>query len=162
MFRQAEILRRLRRACRDDVPAGAAAADVIQRSEQARQIVRLGVGRRSRCDQADPRGGRGNCREQSDRLEPETRRVTDVVGEYWAIGEEDRIELVRFGALRQLLIVGDVEDTFGCRCLVAPGSLVMTVRIDEEVEGKLPSFAHVCSPCVSLAGRALRANTKRR
>jgi hypothetical protein len=46
----AEIAARLRRPCGDDVPADAAAADVIQRTELPREIVRLGVCGRGGCD----------------------------------------------------------------------------------------------------------------
>src|SRR3981081_4170599 len=54
MLGQAEILCRLRRGRGDDVPAGSAATDVVERSEQPRQIVGLGG-----------RGGRGGSRPRS-------------------------------------------------------------------------------------------------
>ncbi|MET4631773.1 hypothetical protein ABIB83_008838 [Bradyrhizobium sp. I1.8.5] len=143
MLGQAKVLRGLRRARCHDGPAGPAATDVIQRGEQPRQIVRLSIGRRCSRDQADPLGGGGDRGEQGDRLEPEPLRIADIVRQRRAVGEEDRVELVRFIALRQLLIIGDVENAIGCRTPVAPGSLVMTVWIDKEVEGKLPPFDHL-------------------
>jgi hypothetical protein len=69
-------------------------------------------------------------------------RIADVVGERRPVGEEDRVELVRFRALGQLLIVGNVEDALRRRVLLAPRRLVVAARIDEEVEGKLPSIGH--------------------
>jgi len=112
---------------------------VIQRCEQPREIVGLGVGRRRGRDQPDAPGGRRDGGEQGDRLEPEALGIADIVRQRRTVGEEDRFELVRLGALRELLIVGDVEDAIRRRGLVTPGRLVMTVRIDEEIEGKLPS-----------------------
>ena len=41
--------------------------------------------------------------------------VADVVGERRSVGEEDRIELMRLGALSQFLIIGDVENAVRCR-----------------------------------------------
>jgi hypothetical protein len=141
MLRQAEILRRLRRACRHDVPAGAAAAEMVERGEQAGEVIRFAVGRRRGCDQADPLGGDRDCGEPGDRLEAEALRVADIVGQGRSVGKEDRVELVRFGLLRQLLIKGDVEDAVRGGALVAPRRLVMAARIDEEIERK-PSIAH--------------------
>jgi D-methionine transport system substrate-binding protein len=37
-------------------------------------------------------------------------RIADIVGKRGTVGEEDRIEFVRLGALRQLPVVGDIED----------------------------------------------------
>jgi hypothetical protein len=65
-------------------------------------------------------------------------RIADVVGERRSVGEEDRVELVRFRAFGQLLIVGNVEDALRRGLLVAPRRFVVTAGIDEEVEGKLP------------------------
>ncbi len=67
--------------------------------------------------------------------------MPDILGQCRAVGEEHRVELVRLGALRELLIIGDVEQAAWGRGLVPPGRLVVAVRIDEEVERKL-SFAH--------------------
>src|ERR1700738_3980827 len=43
VFGEAEILRRLRYAGRDNVPASASAADVIERGEKARGVVGAGM-----------------------------------------------------------------------------------------------------------------------
>jgi hypothetical protein len=69
-------------------------------------------------------------------------RIADVVGERRSVGEEDRVELVGFRALGQLLIVGNVEDALGRGILVAPRGFVVAARIDEKVEGKQSSIAH--------------------
>src|SRR5205807_1332667 len=60
----AEVPGRLVTRGRDDVPAGPAMADVVDRGERARQVVRLLVARRSRCDQADPASPDGDRAEQ--------------------------------------------------------------------------------------------------
>ncbi|MFK4633216.1 hypothetical protein ABIF02_005743 [Bradyrhizobium elkanii] len=119
MLGQAKVLRRLRRAGRDDVPARPAAAEVIERCEQAGQVVGLGIGRRRGRDQADPFRGDGDCGQPGDRLEPEALCVANIVGERGAVGEKDRVELLGLGALRQLLIVGNVKDAICRRAVVA-------------------------------------------
>ncbi|MET4388251.1 hypothetical protein ABIB73_004013 [Bradyrhizobium sp. F1.4.3] len=134
MLGQAKVLRGLRRARCHDVPAGPAATDVIQRGEEPRQVVGLSISRRCGRDQADPTGSGRDRGEQGDRLKSKPLRIADIVRQRRAVGEEDRVELVRFSALRQLLVTGDVEDAIGCRTPVAPGRLVMAVWIDEEVE----------------------------
>jgi hypothetical protein len=67
----------------------------------------------------------------------------DVVGERRSVGEEDRIELVRFRALGQFLVIANVEHAVRRRPLIPPRRFVMAARIDEEVKVKLPAIAHV-------------------
>src|SRR4051812_28828720 len=138
MLGQPEVLGCLRRARRDDVPASATAADVIERGKQPCEVVRLCVGCRGGRDQSDACGGGRDRGEERDRLEPEALGGADIVRQRRAVGEEYRVELVGFGALRQLLIVGDIENSVRRRSLVTPGRLVMAIRIDEEVQRKLP------------------------
>ena len=69
-------------------------------------------------------------------------RVADVVGKRGPVGEEDGVEFVGLGTLGELLIEGDVENTIRGRVLVAPRRLVMSARVDEEVESKLSSVTH--------------------
>jgi hypothetical protein len=66
---EAEVLRRITPGAGDDVPAGAAAADVIERREAAREVVRLVVGGRRRRDQADALGDGGERGQQDGRVE---------------------------------------------------------------------------------------------
>ena len=125
---------------------------MIERGKQPRQIVGLGIGGRRGRDQADAFGGGGDRGKPGDRLEPKALRVADIVGKRRPVGEEDGVEFVRLGPLGELLIEGDVEDTIRSGALVAPRRFVMAARIDEEVEGKLSSVAHVHGSC-GCAGR---------
>ncbi len=72
----AEIAAGLRRPGGDDVPADAAAADVVERAELPREIVGLGVGGRGGRDQPDAARRHGQRRQRRDRLEPVERRLS--------------------------------------------------------------------------------------
>jgi len=56
-----EIEGRIRIRCRDHVPSGAAATDVIEGRETAGDMKRLFIGSRARRDQAQAFGDRGEC-----------------------------------------------------------------------------------------------------
>ena len=93
-----EVLRgRLGRG-RDDVPAGPAAADVIERGEPAGEVVRVVVGGGRGGDQPDPAGHPGQRGEQDGRLERAARTVFRVAPQRRAVGQEDRVEGAAFGA----------------------------------------------------------------
>ncbi len=64
MIFTAEILRFHWIARCHDIPAGAAAANVIERREFARHMIRLVIRRRSRGDEADMFGENGERRKQ--------------------------------------------------------------------------------------------------
>ena len=74
----AEIARRGGEPRGDDVPGGAAVADVVDRGELPREVERLGVGRRGRRDQPDPAGRHRHRRQHGDRLEPGARRLRHI------------------------------------------------------------------------------------
>ena len=138
---------------------------MIERGEQSRQIVGFGVGRRRRRDQSNAAGDGRNRRKPGDRLKSKSLRIADVIRQRGSVGEEDRVELAGFGALRQFLIVGDVKDAIRRGVLVAPRSFVVAAGIDEEIEGKLPLVAHIRGSRVVIGTTfegALRANAKRR
>src|SRR5690606_20292524 len=59
----------------DDVPADPTVADVIERGELAREIVRLGIGRRGGGDEAEPLRDAGEGRKRRQRLKPAARVV---------------------------------------------------------------------------------------
>ena len=65
----AEVVRLGVLARGDQVPAGAAVADVVERGELARDVIGLVVGRRRGRDQADALGHHRQRRQQRDRLE---------------------------------------------------------------------------------------------
>src|SRR5690606_16872952 len=79
-----------------DVPAGSAAADVVERGESAGQVVWLVVRRRRGRDQANVAGRAGNRGEQDRRLEGAARSPADRIQQDRAVGEEDRVELAPF------------------------------------------------------------------
>ncbi len=146
MLRQAEVLRGLRRAGGDDVPAGPPAADMIQRGEQPRQIIRFQIGRGRRRDQPDAAGDGGDRRQPCDRLDARARRITDIVRQCRPVGKKHRIEFRELGALRQVLIIADVEHTLRRGPFVSPSRFVMTARINEQVQCKLATIGHDVGP----------------
>jgi hypothetical protein len=85
----AEIVRRRCKPRRDDVPAHAPVADVIERGELPRQVERLGVGGRGGGNHPEPLRRRRDRCQNCDRLEPGARRLRYVLAERQLIGEED-------------------------------------------------------------------------
>jgi hypothetical protein len=69
MLLEPEIKRRIRIRGRDDVPAGAAIAQVIERGETPRDVIRRVKGGRAGGDKADALGRLRQSREQRERLE---------------------------------------------------------------------------------------------
>ena len=116
----AEIAARLRRPCGDDVPADAAAADVIQRTELPREVVGLGVRGRGGRDQSDAARLHGESGERRDRLEPVERRPLNVVPQSQNVREEDRVEQAGLGLLRHLHRVADIGERQLRRLRVPP------------------------------------------
>jgi len=155
---QSKVLRGLWGAGRHDIPAGAALAQVVERGEHAREIVGLGIGGRCRRDQANALRHCGDRRQPGDRLEAKALGVADIVGKSRAVGKEDGVELARLSALRQLLIIADVENALRRRSLVAPRGFVMATGIDEEIENKLPLIAHVETPRMRPAQNLCRCS----
>ncbi len=95
--------------CRDEIPAGAALADVIERGEFAGEGVGLLVGRRRGRDETDMLGLHRNRRQHRDRLEHRRPVGRAAGGEELrlvqlpnadAVGEEDQIEFAALGDLR--------------------------------------------------------------
>ena len=128
----------------DDVPAGPAAADVVERGEPAGQVERLVVGRGRRGDQSDVLGHRGDRRQQGRsarglgrssgrRCRPERR----------AVGEEDASRACR--ARRSGRAPGSARRPRAAtgRSRVPPGGLVVADAHQEGVEVQLPG--HGCS-----------------
>ena len=63
LTRITEIARDIRHPGGDDIPAGAAIADVIDRAELPREVEGLGICARPRRDQPDPLGCDGERRQ---------------------------------------------------------------------------------------------------
>ena len=77
----------------DDVPAGPPAADVVDRREPARQVVRFVVRRRHRRDQPDPAGVLRQRGQQGQWLELAGWTKLTAAGERRTVGKEQRVEL---------------------------------------------------------------------
>ncbi len=149
----AVILRRGREPRGDDVPGRATVADVVDRGELPREVERFGVGGRRRGDQPDPAGGPGQRRQHGDRLQPGARRLRDIAAQRQLIGEKDRIEQRRLGALRQILVVADVGQRQRRGMRMPPRRLVMAAAVDEQVEVQLPFHRTGPLRCVCLPVR---------
>ncbi len=160
MLLQPEVLGCARIAGGDDVPAGPAAAEVVEGREQAGDVVGLRIGGGGRADEADPVRRRRDRRKPGERLQPKAAGVADVVGQRRAVGEEDSVELRGLRPPRELLVVADVEDPFGRGVLVPPTGHVMAGGIDEQVQVDLsPGRGHGWAPGDHLSGKPRRSRT---
>jgi hypothetical protein len=97
---EAEVQRRVGIGGGDDVPAGAAAADMVQRGEAAGDVVGLVVGGRGGRHQADMLGHRRQRRQQGEGLERGHRvaalqRRHRHVQHRQVVGHEEGVELAR-------------------------------------------------------------------
>ena len=121
-----------------DVPGRAAVADVINGRELAREVVRLGVGRRRGGDQPNPAGCRGERRQHGNRFEPGARCLGHIAAESQLVGEKDGIEQSGLGSLRQIHIIPDIGQRQRRRRRMAPRCLVMAPTVNEQVQMQLP------------------------
>nr|BFE73395.1 hypothetical protein GCM10020092_066960 [Actinoplanes digitatis] len=142
----------------DDVPAGPATADDVERGEPPRQVVGLVVGGRRGGDQADPLGRPGERGEQHGRLEHPGRAAPDLVPEHRPVGEEERVELAPLGDAGQVLVVLDVDLGVRVALRQPPRGLVVPDTHQERVQVKLSrSAAHATAsagaPAVPFGGR---------
>jgi hypothetical protein len=122
----------------DDVPAGPATADVVQRGEPAGQVVGLVVGGRRGGDEPDPAGHPGQRGEQHGRLERAARTVPGVPPQRGPVGQEDRVEGTALGDLGQVRPVPDVEAGERVAAGKPPRRLVVPAAHQERVEVELP------------------------
>ena len=107
----------------DDVPGGAAAADVVERGELAGDVVGLGEAGGDGAAEADARGGAGEGGEEGDGLEDvhEQREAgpgMEVVGAGGGgVGDEEEVEQAAFGGAGGFGVGGEVggwgEGRFG-------------------------------------------------
>ena len=130
-----EVGRGQRRNRGDDVPAGPARAEMIQRREPAGQLPRLAVGGRAGPDQPDAAGDGGQRGQHRDRVELRLRQVGGpVFGDGDVVGQEDRIHQAAFGDPGDVGVVGQPENAAYVVRDHAPGRLVVAVRPDERAE----------------------------
>ena len=127
MLVEPEIQRRVRIGGRDDIPPGAAAADVIERGETAGDMIGLVEGGRAGGDQPDMFGGAGQRRQQRERLERRDgvaalERVDRHVQHGQMVSHEEGVELPGFEFLDQPLDVGEIEIGIRPCAGIAPGA----------------------------------------
>ena len=93
---------------RHDVPAGAAAADMVERGEFAGDVIGLVVARRRGGAEADMLGDDGERRQQGQRIEighvlrPAGERGEPAVAHRNRVGDEHQVELTALGGLGDL------------------------------------------------------------
>jgi len=124
----------------DEIPAGAALADLVERGEEARDGERLVIGRRHGGDEADALRHRGERAEQGQRLEPGGRALANpgfhVVGAEGGVGvrREQEVELAALGGAGDLDVMREIELGMGVGVGIAPGGDVMADALEEQAE----------------------------
>ena len=147
----------------DQVPAGAAVADLVERREEARHRERLVIGRRHGGDEADALGDHRERAEQGERLEPRARAGSapdvDVVGAEGrvGVGGEQEIELAALGGAGDLRILLDAQPRPGIDVGVAPGGDVMSAALEEQAELHLSRWSTGRGVVHRAASRGLQA-----
>ncbi|GAA3310975.1 hypothetical protein GCM10020295_79470 [Streptomyces cinereospinus] len=121
----------------DDVPAGPAAADVVQGGELAGGVEGLVEGGGDGGDQAHVLGDRRQGRQQGERFEAAERVVADLAPQGQSVGEEDGVEQAALGGACEVLEVAQVGDTFGLGARMPPGGVVVAGVHQESVEMQL-------------------------
>src|SRR5262249_2709646 len=144
----AEVVGLAQHAGGDEVPAGAAAADMIDGGELARHMEGLVVARGGGRHEPDAACQRGERREQRERLEvrdvlrraPE--RLHVGLANAGIVGEEHHVELGALGGWRDLGVVLEIDPGIGLRPRVPPGCNMMPGWIEERAEPHLTFSAH--------------------
>lgn len=129
--------------CGDDVPAGAAAAEMVERGEAAGDVIGLIKRGRAGRDQADPLGDGGERRQQGERLErghgvAALERIDRHVQHGEVIGHEEGVELAGLELLDQRLDVAEVEIGVRPGPGIAPGAGMDADRAHERAKLELP------------------------
>ena len=143
---QPEIQRRVRVGGGDDVPAGTAAADMIERSKAAGDVIGLIEGGRAGGDQSDVFGCARQRRQQRERLErghgmAALERIDRHVQHGQMIGHEEGVEFSGFELLNQPLDMRKVEIGVRPRAGIAPRPGMNRDRPHERAEPQL-TFCH--------------------
>ena len=144
---EAEIERRVGIGGGDDVPAGTAAGNPIERGKAPGDVIRRIEGGRAGGDEADPLGGLRQRRQQGERLErgrgvAALERIHRHVEHGHMVGHEERVELRPLQRLDRLLDVGEVEIHVGPGAGIAPGAGVDRSRPHERAETQLTCRDH--------------------
>jgi hypothetical protein len=137
---EAEIRGLVLRLRGHEVPAGAAAADMVDRQKLARDVIRVVVRRGAGRDEAEMRRLHRQRRQHAHRFEahgPEERAAAISRGERTAarhgrrILKKDRIEPAALGRARDLGVFGIAHVGFGRGLRQSPAAIVRTGRKDE-------------------------------
>ena len=156
MLVEAEILRLVLDLRRHQVPAGAAAADMVDRGEAAGDVVGLVVGRGRRRDEADPAGHHGECGKRCRRLELDGARELGArafaprqgaaAGHAHRVLEEDRVELGCFRHLGDVGVFLEIHVGRRHRIGMTPARQMVAGHAEEAAEAELLATAHDCHP----------------
>ena len=145
---EAEILRLVLDLRGDQVPAGAAVADMVDRHEAAGDVVGLVVGRGRRRHEADALGHHGERRQRRRRLElhgarelgarPLAARQLPAARHADRVLEEDAVELRRFGHLGDVGVALEVHVIGRLGVGMAPAGEMVARHAEEAAEAKHP------------------------
>ena len=143
-----EIERRVRVRGGDDVPAGAAAAQVIERGEAARDVIGRVERGRAGGDEADMLGDLRERREQRERLERRHRvaaleRIERHVEHGHVVGHEEGVELRPLERLDAALHMREVEIHVRPGARIAPSAGVNARRPHECAKVQLTCRTHI-------------------
>ncbi len=130
-----------------DIPAGAAAAQMIERSKAAGDMIGRIERGRAGGDQPQMLGHHGERRKKRERLERGDRvavleRVERHVQHGQMIGHEKRVEFGSLQRLREALEMAEIEVGVGKGAGIAPGAGVDGGRAHESAEMQLTLPAH--------------------
>ena len=149
---EAEILRLVLDLRGHQVPAGAAAADMVDRGEAAGDVVGLVVGRGRRRHEADVVRDHGERRQRRRRLELDGARELGAgalaAGQRAAAGhahrvlEEDGVELGGLGDLGDVGVLLEVHVRRRDRIGMAPAREMVAGHAEEAAEPELPASGH--------------------
>ena len=124
----------------DEIPAGAPAADLVERGELAGERIGLVEGGGRGRDEAEMLGHRRQRRQDRHGLElHHLAHAAARVGvarqvDGGRIGQEQKVELAALGRLRHLDGLGEARARFGVRPRMAPGGDMLTGLVHEGPE----------------------------
>ena len=142
MRRLAEIRSTAFEPGRHHVPAGAAAADVVERGELARDVEGLAVAGGQRCDETDMRGSAGQRRQDGQRLEAVEVVRARFLGDEDAVGDKQKIELRRLGEFCLLLVIFKARARGRVAIRMAPVAPSHAHAVKHESQFKLTFLGH--------------------
>ena len=147
MLFETEIEGGIRIGCRDDVPAGATAADMVERGETAGDVIGQVEGRGGGGDEADPVGDGGERRKQGEGLEgghgvAALQGFDRHVENGEVIGHEEGVEFRLFQLLREALDVLEIEVGVRVGAGITPGTGMQADGAHEGAKLQLLLFSH--------------------